>query len=370
MRSGALTRMAEIRANLPAARARGLKRWFEPTRIGRMSPAGSIIVYALLILWSAFVLFPFYWLAVTSFKLPIDVFEGPSYLPWVDFTPNLHAWADLLDFSAKSPLAETLTPYRNSVIIAFCSTALCVLVGSMAAYALARIEYKPKLGTILIFVVLMIGAAVAVGVHGVDLWVAGAVAGALFILLARSVGRYFRRSAGNADILFWMISQRILPPVVAVVPIYMMFQRVGLLDTHLAIILTYTVVNLPIVVWLMHDFFASIPVDLEESAQLDGASRLMTFFEIVIPLARAGLAATTLLVLILSWNEYLVALFLSTTKAQTLPILVAGMNGGEKGILWWTMAVVIIIMIVPVIAMALLLQRFISKGILLGAVKG
>ena len=96
----------------------------------------------------------------------------------------------------------------------------------------------------------------------------------------------------------------------------------------------------------------------------------MTFFEIVIPLARAGLAATTLLVLILSWNEYLVALFLSTTKAQTLPILVAGMNGGEKGILWWTMAVVIIIMIVPVIAMALLLQRFISKGILLGAVKG
>ena len=93
MRSEALTRMAEIRANLPAARARGLKRWFEPTRIGRMSPAGSIIVYTLLILWSAFVLFPFYWLAVTSFKLPIDVFEGPSYLPWVDFTPNLHAWA-------------------------------------------------------------------------------------------------------------------------------------------------------------------------------------------------------------------------------------------------------------------------------------
>ena len=360
-----------MRADLPAAaRAGGLRRWFEPRRIGRMSPGGSVVVYALLVLSSAFVLFPFYWLAITSFKLPIDVFEGPSYLPWIDFTPDLHAWADLLDLSAKSPLAETFTPYRNSVVIAFCSTALCVLVGSMAAYALARIEYKPKLGTILIFVALMIGAAVAVGVHGVDLWLAGAVAAALFILLARSVGRYFRRSAGNADILFWMISQRILPPVVAVVPIYMMFQRVGLLDTHLAIILTYTVVNLPIVVWLMHDFFASIPVDLEESAQLDGASRLTTFFEIVVPLARAGLAATTLLVLILAWNEYLVALFLSTTKAQTLPILVAGMNGGEKGILWWTMAVVIIIMIVPVIAMALLLQRFISKGILLGAVKG
>ena len=118
-------------------------------------------------------------------------------------------------------------------------------------------------------------------VYGADLRLATAVAFALFVLLARSVGRYFKRSVGNADILFWMISQRILPPVVAVVPIYMMFQKVGMLDTHLAIILTYTVVNLPIAVWLMHDFFASIPMDLEESAQLDGASRLTVFFEIV-----------------------------------------------------------------------------------------
>jgi multiple sugar transport system permease protein len=132
----------------------------------------------------------------------------------------------------------------------------------------------------------------------------------------------------------------------------------------------YTVVNLPIVVWLMHDFFSSIPIDLEESAQLDGASRFTVFAEIVVPLARAGLAATTLLVLILSWNEYLLALFLSTRNAQTMPILVAAMNGGEKGILWWTMCVVIILMIVPVILMALLLQRFIAKGVLLGAVKG
>ena len=129
-------------------------------------------------------------------------------------------------------------------------------------------------------------------------------------------------------------------------------------------------VNLPIVIWLMHDFFTGIPIDLEESAQLDGASRFTIFFEIVLPLARPGLAATTLLVLILSWNEYVLALFLSTTNAQTMPILVAAMNAGEKGILWWTMCVVIIVMIVPVILMALLLQRFIAKGVLLGAVKG
>jgi multiple sugar transport system permease protein len=130
------------------------------------------------------------------------------------------------------------------------------------------------------------------------------------------------------------------------------------------------VVNLPIVVWLMHDFFMTIPIELEESAQIDGATRLTTFWEIVLPLAKPGLAATTLLVLILSWNEYLLALFLSTSKAQTMPILVAAMNAGERGILWWTMSVVIVVMIIPVVLMALILQRFISKGVLLGAVKG
>ena len=348
------------------ARRSGLGRLFEPPRIGEMSPGGKVIVYALLLLWSAFVLFPLYWIVVTSLKLPIDVNAGPVYLPWLDFTPSLHAWRDL----TVTGLGETVKPYLNSIIVAFFSTCLCVLIGSMAAYALARIEYRPKLGTIALFVLALVGMAVSVGVFGIDWRLAAAVALALFALLARALGRRFARSLGNGDILFWVISQRILPPVVTVIPIYMMFQSVRLLDTHFALIMCYTVVNLPIVVWLMHDFFSSIPIDLEESAQLDGASRFTVFAEIVLPLARAGLAATTLLVLILSWNEYVLALFLSTRHAQTMPILVAAMNAGEKGILWWTMSVVIILMIVPVILMALVLQRFIAKGVLLGAVKG
>ena len=358
--------MSRIEEAAPPPRPTGFWRLFEPPRVGEMSSGGKVVVYGLLLLWSAFVLFPLYWVAVTSLKLPIDVNAGPVYLPWVDFEPNLHAWRDL----TVTGLGETVKPYINSIIVAFFSTVLGVLVGSMAAYALARIEYRPKFGTIVLFVLALLGMAVAVGVLGVDWRLAAAAAIALFVLLARALGRRFRRAVGNGDILFWMISQRILPPVVTVIPIYMMFQQVGLLDTHLALILCYTVVNLPIVVWLMHDFFAGVPIDLEESAQLDGASRLTIFFEIVLPLARAGLAATTLLVLILSWNEYLLALFLSTSNAQTMPILVAAMNAGEKGILWWTMCVVIIIMIVPVILMALLLQRFIAKGVLLGAVKG
>ncbi|MEM7022161.1 MAG: carbohydrate ABC transporter permease [Pseudomonadota bacterium] len=344
----------------------GLGRLFEPARIGEMSVGGRVIVYSLLLLWTAFVLFPLYWMVVTSLKLPIDVNAGPVYIPWVDFTPNTHAWRDILVTS----LSDTLQPYFNSIIVGFISTLFCMLIGSMAAYALARIEYRPKFGSILLFVIVMVATAFAIGLWGLDWRISAAVAVAIFVLLLRGLSRRFTRRVGNGDILFWMISQRILPPVVTVIPIYMMFQSVRLLDTHIALILCYTVVNLPIVVWLMHDFFRNIPIDLEESAELDGASRWTVFFEIVLPLARAGLAATTLLVLILAWNEYVLALFLSTSKAQTMPILVAAMNAGEKGILWWTMCVVIIIMIVPVILMALLLQRFIAKGVLLGAVKG
>ena len=166
-----------------------------------------------------------------------------------------------------------------------------------------------------------------------------------------------------------MISQRILPPVVAAIPIYVMFQQLGLLDTHVALILTYTTVNLPIVVWLMYDFFVSIPKDLEESRRarrrLEDPHLLRDH-----PAAGApGLVATGLLVLILAWNEYLLALFLSTAKAQTIPLLVAAQNA-TRGPQWWYMSVLIIIMIVPVVLLTLVLQRFIAKGLLLGAVKG
>ncbi len=331
-----------------------------------MSPLGSILTYTILIFWSLFVLFPLYWIVITSFKLPLDVNAGPVYLPFVDFTPNLHAWRDLL----VTGLGETSKPYFNSIIVALFSTVFCVLIGSMAAYALARIEYRPKFATIILFVLSLIAVSVAIGVYGVDWRIAAAIAVALLVLLSRALSNHFQRRVGNGDILFWMISQRILPPVVVIIPIYMMFQQVRLLDTYAALILCYTVVNLPIVVWLMHDFFRSIPIDLEESAALDGASRFFIFFDIVLPLAKVGLAAVTLLVMILSWNEYILALFLTTTNAQTMPILVAGMNAGERGILWWTMCVVILIMILPVVLMALILQRFIARGVLLGAVKG
>ena len=117
-----------------------------------------------------------------------------------------------------------------------------------------------------------------------------------------------------------------MPPIVAVLPIYVMFQQLRLLDTQVALIATYAAVNLPIVVWLTRDFFAAIPLDLEESAEIDGASKFRVFFTIALPLVRSGLVATFLLVLILAWNEYLLALFLSNANAQTMPVLVSAQN--------------------------------------------
>ena len=343
-----------------------MARLFEPPAIGRMAIGTRIIVYSLLLVWTMVVLFPIYWVLITSFKLPLDVASGPYYLPWIDFTPSLQAWQELF----VADYEDTLKAYLNSIIIALTSTALCVLIGSMAAYALARVSYRPKFGTIVMFVLLVLAALVVTGRYGVDWRLTVASALAVFYFLSRALSHRFRLRISNGDILFWIISQRILAPIVVVVPIYMMFQSVRLLDTHIAIMLTYSVVNLPIVVWLMYDFFRSIPIDLEESAQLDGATRIRIFWEIVRPLSMPGLAATTLLVSILSWNEYLLALFLSTSRAQTMPILVAAMAAGERGVLWWTMSVVIIVMIIPVVLMAIVLQRFIAKGVLLGAVKG
>jgi multiple sugar transport system permease protein len=378
-----------------------MERLFEPPAIGKMSPVSKLVAYGLLAFWSLFVIFPIYWVVITAFKDAAAVNQGPFYIPFVDFQPTLAAWrvhlsdpnCDLYAIGRQfvlyvynsfafvvSPVV-TLSPmepqicrvyhaFSNSLVIGVASTALCVTVGSMAAYALARIQYKPKFGNVIMFVLLALAMIAATSYAGIAWYVSAAVALAMFFLLARAFGKRFRGELGNGDILFWIISQRILPPIVVIIPIYMMFQAVGLLDTHLALIIVYAVANLPIVVWLMHDFFASLPIELEESAQLDGASRFGIFWEIVLPLTRPGLAATTLLTLILNWNEYLFAVFLSTAKAQTMPIMVAAKNAGEKGILWWEMCAIIVVMIIPVIIMAIILQRFIARGVLLGAVKG
>jgi multiple sugar transport system permease protein len=392
--------MSEASYKFEKANRSFMERLFEPPAVGKMSPFAKVVAYGILTFWSLFVLFPLYWVIITAFKNGQIVNEGPYYIPFVDFQPTLDGWraqfatdpfCDLAAIGRQlvlygynsvafilSPIV-TIAPmepqickvwlaFTNSIVINIFATALCMIIGSMAAYALARIQYKPKFGNIMVFVLLSL--LVIVASYFIHWAIATAVAIALFFLLVRAYGKHFKNQLGNGDILFWIISQRILPPIVVIIPIYMMFQAVGLLDTHLALIIAYAVANLPIVVWLMHDFFAGLPIELEESAQLDGATRFGIFWDIVLPLTRPGFAATTLLTLILNWNEYLLAVFLALSKSQTMPFMVAAKNAGERGILWWEMCAIIVVMIIPVIIMAIFLQRFIAKGVLLGAVKG
>lgn len=303
-----------------------LRRLLEPSAAGKMSPLGAVVAYTVLILWSAFVIFPAYWLAIAAFK---DADAAPRFIPFLDFQPTPDVWRELLNYDPNcngyaiaeqlpvminnsaayvlSPLVhiDRMEPqvckiwqaFTNSFVTSVSATALSITAGSMAAYALARIKYKPKAGNIITFVFLSLAMIVTTSCLGVPWYLSSAVALALFVFLARSLGKHFTATVGNGAILFWIISQRILPPMVVAIPNYIFFRTVGLSDTIAALIIVYAVANLPIVVWLMYDFFTRIPLELEELAILEGATRFGIFWEISLPLTRSGLAATALLCL-------------------------------------------------------------------------
>jgi multiple sugar transport system permease protein len=333
--------------------------------IGKVSVGGAVFSYAVLLFWTIVVLFPLYWLVITSFKELFQVDNGPFYIPFGDYTPSLENWRYIF----VDVWRDTYRSFRNTLIIALISSLLALLIGGSAAYGLTRFDYRPRVAGVILFLVLLVLTILAVNVAGVPWQIALAVATIVFFLLLQPIIKRTKRSLGNNDIAFWLISQRMLPPVASIIPIYLLFQNLRMLDTHAALIITYVAVNLPIVVWLMRDYFANIPKELEESARVDGASPYRILWSIVLPLSTPGLVATFLFVLVFAWNEYVIALFLSLAKTQTMPLLVAGQNG-TRGPLWGYMSVLILIMIVPVIAMAIALERYISRGLLVGAVKG
>jgi multiple sugar transport system permease protein len=329
-----------------------------------LSPPAKLGAFVVLLAWSFVVLFPIYWLFVTSFKTPYEVDKGPFYIPFVDFQPTLDAWRYILVELGN----DTLRPYVNTVIVGISSATIALFMGSFTAYALVRFTYRPKLGLIGVGIGCIAFAFIAIALGGQPaIVIAGAVA--IFILLAQTIGRRFQRSMANSDIAFWLISQRILPPIAIAIPLYVLFQQVGLLDSLGALIITYVAANLPIVIWLMRDYFSALPRELEESAAVDGASVYRIVRSIVLPISVPGLVATFLIVLIFAWNEFLIALVLTSANAQTMPLQVAAQNA-TRGPQWWAMSVLILIMITPVVAMAIVLERYITRGLLLGALKG
>ena len=284
----------------------------------------KIIIYGILLLWTFICLFPIYWTATTSFKTAASVTQG-LLIPWIDFEPSWKGWRNLgfspdTLFVESNPREEFLARFFNTAFISASASALAVILGSFAAYGLSRFNYK----------------------FG------------------------FMR---NPDISFFFLSQLILPPVVLALPVLVLYRELDLLDTHIGMILIYTLTVLPIVIWIMRDQFNAVPIELEEAALVDGASVWMSFFKIVLPIVLPGIASAFILCLILCWNEYFLAALITSTDAKPMPVMVASQSSSQS-IKWWNMAAISAALCLPLIIVAIFLERYIVKGMAAGAIKG
>jgi multiple sugar transport system permease protein len=277
--------------------------------------ATKIIVQGLLWLWTLVCVFPLYWMLVTSLKREDDIAEGPHFLPFIDFTPTLDAWAFIL----ADPNENLLMRFVNSAVISVAATALTLLLAAMAAYGLTR-------------------------------W----------------------RRARDGVITAGLFATRILPPIVLVLPVYMMAQWAGLRDTWAALIVAYTAVNLPVALWLLRPVLGARASEQEEAALLDGASHLRVFFDVLLPMMARGLAAVGLLIFILCWNEYLFAAFLASDHAMTVPTWLEGQMSikeaqvGSEAEEWAHFSAATMLMVMPIIAVSGLVHRALGRAAVRG----
>jgi multiple sugar transport system permease protein len=294
----------------------------QPSR-GVSFVATRTLIYGVLVFWAFVCLFPIFWTLTTSFKSAPDVMQG-NLIPFLDFKPD---WKGLRSlglspdtiFETSTVRDEFLKRFTNSLLASIGGSVLAVALGSLAGYGIARFPYR--FGPL-----------------------------------------------RNDDIAFFFVSQLILPPVVLAMPFLVLYKELALLDSLPGLILVYTLMVLPIVIWIMRDQFSTIPVELEEAALVDGLSIWGAFMRIVLPLALPGMVAALILALVLSWNEYFFAALLTGANAQTLPVMVASQTGSQ-GISWWSMAALSSAAILPLIIVGIVLERYIIKGLATGAVK-
>ena len=321
----------------------------------------NIVIYAVLGFWSVVCLFPLYWVVVTSFKGEPEIIEGPFYLPFVDFTPNLKSWVATLTYSND----HLVSRFYNSTIVAICSTLLTVSFGGMAVYGLTRFRYDVRWKRLVLFFLAAIFAGIAFVVPTVWVQFLFALVTALLLFSAVML-RQTGLTIGNEVILFALLATRILPPIVVVLPLYMMGFYTHTLDTHVPLIFSYTASNLPVAIWLLLPVFGKFATSQEEAAQLDGASRISIFFTIFLPMVAASTAAVGLLIFVLCWNEYLFAAYLASDSVSTMPPWVIGQMsikeaqvGGDSQE-WPQLSAAMIFMVVPVLACAGFAQRYLS----------
>ena len=267
---------------------------------------GLITAVALLL-----VLFPFYWAFLNSIKRPEETFQ-PTWIPFLQFQPTLEHWRSQL---ATPEIRHALL---NSTIISIGAATLALLLGTLAAYALARFRFNRP---------------------------------------------------SNGALTTWFISQRVLPPVMFITPFFLLMRQFKLLDSVWALVLLNATFTLPFAVIILSQTFRELPRELEEAALVDGASYFQSFFSIVLPLALPGLAATWVICMAFSWNEFLFALSLTSQSAIPMPVIIAGAEH-TRGVQFWFVGVnVLMTMLVPIV-LALLAQRYIIRGLTLGALKG
>lgn len=284
---------------------------------------GKVLIYAALLFWTFVSLFPIFWTVTTSFKVAVDVTQG-HIVPWLQFQPDWKGWRSLglspdTIRESSSTRAEFLKRFNNSAAISVGASFVAVIIGSLAAYGLSRFNYK--------------------------------------------FGPW-----RNQEISFFFLSQLILPPVALAMPLLVLYKELALLDTRTGMMLVYTLMVLPIVIWIMRDQFGSIPVELEQAAMVDGSTVWGAFMRIVLPIALPGLVAAFILSVVLCWNEYFFAALLTSSNATTLPVMVASQTGSQ-GINWWSMAALSTAAIAPLAIIGIFLERYIVKGLTAGAVK-
>lgn len=265
--------------------------------------------YAILGLAAFAALFPLFWTVSTSIKTRNDTFVLPPR--FFDFAPTWKNYAALFETRGFGQI------YLNTITITLASTVLCVLVSTLAAFALAR---SPR----------------------------------------------FR---SRRPLEMGLILVRAIPAIVIMVPLFTITSRLGVYDNHVALILMYAAVNVPFATWLMTSFVEQVPVSLEQSAAVDGATRAQILWHVVLPLILPGMAATTIFVALLAWNEFLIPVMLAGNAAKTLPVFISGFISA-RNLDWGPMAAASSLAILPIAVVTVLAQRWLISGLSSGAIKG
>jgi len=262
--------------------------------------------YAAAVVLAIIFLFPIYWLFMISFKTPAVIFAYPPV--W---------WPANFQFANYAVLFKDgdVIVVGNSLVIAGVSTLLSMVLGTMAAYSLVRFH------------------------------------------------------TGGENLAVWIISQRMMPPIAIVFPVFLIFVWFGLVDTYTGLILLYTAFNLPYVIWMMRGYISEVPIELEESARVDGCTRLGVLLKVVFPMVRTGLFATAVFTFVFAWNEFLFALVLTRTEVVTYLVQVTHYFGGQSNF-WAKIAALSVLGTLPIFVAVAGLQRFLVRGISMGAVKG